>query len=322
MMKIAVIGAGAMGLRYGILLKEAGNTVDFIDGWDKNVETIKAQGGAYVSRDHEDKHLVPIDIFYPEDYQGEPDCCIFFLKQMQLADMLKRCASFFKPNQYAFTCMNGYGHIEKIAKYFAPEKIIAGTALVATVLNGAGDVDFIGKRGAGSMNMANYTEKPDDFTHALFDELEIAQFHPTLTTNFMGTILAKVVFNSVVNTICTMFEMTMGEFAAYDGAEEMARQLIDEAYDVCERAGVKMINTRQDEVASIMYVSKDAMPLHYPSMYLDMHNYRPTEVDYINGYIVKLGRQYRYEAKTHAFLTHEVHLAELGKQRELARKQA
>lgn len=316
-MKFTVIGAGAMGLRYGILLQDAGNEVDFIDGWDQNIAKIREQGGAYVSRDHEDKHLASISISTPEEYDGDPDCYIFFMKQMQLADMLKRCQHFFKPHQYAFTCMNGMGHIDKLAQYFEPAKIIAGTALVATVLNGPGDVDFIGKRGAGSMNMANYTEKPDEFTHALFDELEKAQFHPTLTTNFMGTLLAKVVFNSVVNTICTMFEMTMGEYAAYDGAEEMAQQLIDEAYDVCERAGVKLINTRQDEVASIMYVSKEAMPLHYPSMYQDMHNYRPTEVDYINGYLVKLGDDHRYNAKTHRFLTHEVHLAELGKQREL-----
>ncbi len=320
-MKFTVIGSGAMGLRYGILLKDAGNEVDFVDGWEDNVEKIREQGGVYVSRDHEDKHLVDIDIYYPEEYQGNPDCYIFFTKQMQLAEMLERCAHFFKPTQYAFTCMNGMGHIEKLAKYFEPQKLIAGTALVATVLNGAGDVDFIGKRGAGSMNLANYTEKPDEFTHQLVTELEKAQFHPTLTTNFAGTLLAKVVFNSVVNTICTMFEMTMGEYAAYDGAEEMARQLIDEAYDVCERDGVKLINTRQDEVASIMYVSKEAMPLHYPSMYQDMHNYRPTEVDYINGYLVKIGRRHNYDAKTHAFLTHEVHLAELGKQRELKQQQ-
>lgn len=322
MMKFAVIGSGAMGLRYGILLQDAGNQVDFIDGWEDNVEKIREQGGAMVSRDHENTHLVPINIYYPEEYQGDPDCYIFFTKQMQLADMLDRCSHFFKPNQYAFTCMNGMGHIEKLAQYFKPDKLIAGTALVATVLNGPGDVDFIGKRGAGSMNLANYTEKPDEFTHQLVDELEKAQFHPTLTTNFMGTLLAKVVFNSVVNTICTMFEMTMGEYAAYDGAEDMARQLIDEAYDVCERDGVKLINTRQDEVASIMHVSKVAMPLHYPSMYQDMHNYRPTEVDFINGYLVKIGRQHHYNASTHAFLTHEVHLAELGKQRELKQKQA
>ena len=123
------------------------------------------------------------------------------------------------------------------------------------------------------MNLANYTEKPDDFTHKLVTELEKAQFNPTLTTNFKGTLMAKVVFNSVVNTLCTMFEMTMGEYAAYKGADDMSRQLINEAYDVCERAGVKMINTRQEELDSVNYVSKVANPLHYPSMYQDMHNY-------------------------------------------------
>ncbi|GAX00577.1 ketopantoate reductase family protein [Secundilactobacillus silagei] len=318
-MKFTVVGTGAMGLRYGVLLQDAGNEVDFVDGWKPQVETIRKQGGVKVSRDHEDTHLVPVNVYYPEEYDGNPDCYIFFLKQMQLSDMLKRCAHFFKPNQYAFTCMNGMGHIEKLLKYFKPEKLVAGTALVATVLNGPGDVDFIGKRGAGSMNLANYTEKPDDFTHKLVEQLKKAQFNPNLTRNFRGTLMAKVVFNSVVNTLCTMFEVTMGEYADYEGADEMSRQLIDEAYDVCERDGVKMLNTREEELESVNYVSKVANPLHYPSMYQDMHNYRPTEVDYINGYLVKLGKKHDYFAKTHSFLTHEVHLAERNKQRELKR---
>lgn len=320
-MKFTVVGSGAMGLRYGVLLQEAGNEVDFVDPWEPHVEKMRAQGGVYVSRDHQDRHLVPIKVFYPEEYTGDPDCYVFFTKQMQLAEVLKRCAHFFKPHQYALTCMNGMGHVEKLLQYFSPEKLVAGTALVATVLNGPGDVDFIGARGAGTMNLANYTEKPDEFTHQLVAELEKAQFNPNLTTNFRGTLLAKVVFNSVVNTLCTMFEMTMGEYAAYEGADEMSRQLIDEAYDACERDGVKMINTRQEELDSVNYVSKVANPLHYPSMYQDMHNYRPTEVDYINGYLVKLGRKHGYEAKTHAFLTHEVHLAELQKQKELKQQQ-
>ncbi len=78
------------------------------------------------------------------------------------------------------------------------------------------------------MKLANYTEKPDEFTHKLVEQLEKAQFNPELTTNFRGTLMAKVVFNSVVNTLCTMFEMTMGEYANYEGADEMSRQLIDE----------------------------------------------------------------------------------------------
>ncbi len=52
------------------------------------------------------------------------------------------------------------------------------------------------------------------------------------------------------------------------------------------------------------------MPLHYPSMYQDMIHDRPTEVDYINGYIAKLGREHNYEAKPISSLTNLVHLAE------------
>ncbi|GAJ26718.1 2-dehydropantoate 2-reductase [Liquorilactobacillus sucicola DSM 21376 = JCM 15457] len=313
-MKFTVLGSGAMGYRYGVLLQEAGNEVEFVDTWKPNVEKVLQQGGVYVSRDHKDRRLVPIKMYYPEDYTGKPDVWVVFDKQMHLASFLERMQQSFDEKQYVLTCMNGMGHVEKLLQYFKPEKIIAGTALVATVLNGPGDVDFIGARGAGTMNLANYTEKPDEMTHKIVNELDKAQFNPNLTTNFMGTLLAKVVFNSVVNTLCTLFEITMGEFASYPGADELSKQLINEAYDVCERAGIQMLNTRQEELDSVNYVSTVANPLHYPSMYQDMSHNRPTEVDYINGYLVKLGRKYHYEAATHAFLTHLVHLAEHTRQ--------
>jgi len=313
-MHFTVLGAGAMGLRYGVLLQEAGNQVDFVDTWQANVDQIHRQGGVYVSRDHQNRHLVPVKVSTPEDYHDDPDVWVVFTKQMQLADFLTRTAHAFNGRQYVLTCMNGMGHVEKLLHYFKPEKLLAGTALVATVLNGPGDVDFIGARGAGTMNLANYTEHPDEMTHRIVTELDKCQLHPNLTTNFRGTLLAKVVFISVVITLCTLFEITMGEFAAYPGADELSRQLIDEAYDVCERDGVTMLNTRAEELASVNYVSKVANPLHYPSMYQDMSHNRPTEVDYINGYLVKLGQKYHYQAKTHAFLTHLVHLAETTRQ--------
>ena len=63
-MKYAMIGSGAMGYRYGVLLQEtAGIHVDFIDAWDKNVNKVREQGGVMVSRDHENRHLVPINMY-------------------------------------------------------------------------------------------------------------------------------------------------------------------------------------------------------------------------------------------------------------------
>lgn len=313
-LKYTVLGAGAMGLRYGVLLQEAGFEVDFVDTWEPQVTTIKQQKGVYVSRDGKNHHLVPINIYTPEEYTGNPDVYVVFSKQMLLADLLQRSSHFFEPHQYAVTGMNGMGHIEKLNQYFEPQKVIGGTALIGTVLNQAGDVDFIGASGAGSMNLANQTEQPDETTHQIVADFQKANLNPTLTTNFLGTLLAKVIFNSVINTICTLFEIQMGQFIAYPGAEKLGKQLINEAFDVCERAGITLLNTRQQEWDTIEHVSRVTNPLHYPSMYQDMSKNRPTEVDYINGYIYELGKKDSYEASTHDFLRNLVHLAENTRQ--------
>ncbi|WP_338231243.1 ketopantoate reductase family protein [Companilactobacillus muriivasis] len=312
-MKYAVLGAGAMGLRYGVLLQEAGFDVDFVEIWQPQVDKIQQQNGVFVSRDHENKHLVPVDIYTPENYQGDPDVWIVFTKQMQLADALKRTARCFKDHQYVVSPMNGMGHLEKLNQYFDETKVIGATAMIGTVLNGPGDVDFIGAKGAGSMHMANETEVPDEMTHKIFDDFQKANLNPILTTNLLGTLMAKVIFNSVVNTLCTMFSIQMGEFIQSPVAKKLSKQLIDEAFDVCERAGIILLNTREEEWQTVQKVSAVSNPLHYPSMYQDMSKDRNTEVDYINGYIYKLGLKHHYEAKTHDFLRNLVHLAEFSR---------
>ena len=312
-MRYTVIGAGAMGYRLGVLLQEqAGLQVDFVDTWMPNIDKVHDQGGVYVSRDHENRHLVPVNIYTPEDYKGDPDVWIVMLKQMQLEGVLERCAPLFRDHQVVFSAMNGWGHFDKLLKYFPKERIYGGTAMIGTVLNGPGDVDFIGKSGAGSMHLCAMTEQTTDLERRMAEDFKAANLNPILTENFEGTCLAKIIFNSVVNTICTMYQITMGQFISYPGAKDMSRQLIDEAYDACERAGKQLIQTRQETLDEVDYVSRIGNPLHYPSMYQDMSKGRPTEVDYINGYLARLGREHDYVCRTQEFLTHGVHLAELA----------
>lgn len=322
-MKYAVIGAGAMGYRYGILLRENAHVeVDFVDTWEPNIRAVRDQGGVFVSRDHVGRHLVPVTVSTPEEYLGTPDVWIVFLKQMQLTEVLERCAHLFRPEQYVFTAMNGMGHIEKLQQYFADDRIIGGTAMIATVLTGPGEVDFIGQPGAGRMHMVNLTEQPDATTEAVFADFTAANLNPVLTRNFRGTLMAKVVFNSVVNTLCTMFSMTMGEFATYEGEPEMARMLLDEAYDACERDGIQLIQSRQETVEEVHFVSSTGNPLHRPSMYQDFSKGRPTEVDYINGYIAQLGRRHDCICRLHEFVTHQMHLAEAMRDLESAKQKS
>lgn len=313
-MKYGIIGAGAMGYRFGVMMQEnAGINVDFIDTWEPNVEKVRQQGGVTVSRDHEDRHIVPINIYYPEEYNGHPDVWIIFKKQMQLADELQRDydAGIFHDDQYVFSAMNGMGHFEKIAQYFHKDHIICGTAMIATRLDAPADVDFMGAVDSEVMHMARYNnEAPDETTQQVFDDFKAARLGPVYANDWKGMCMSKVVFNAVCNTLCTMFEMQMGQFIEYPGVPEMARQLFNESFDACERAGIRLIESRQEEIDSVTTISK-AYKYHYPSMYQDFSKGRPTEVDYINGYIAKIGRENDYICRTHEFLVHEVHMAEM-----------
>lgn len=312
-MKYTVVGAGAMGLRYGILLQENAHVeVDYVEPTAASLKRIREQGNqVWKSRDHQNRHLLPVNIYSPEEYNGDPDVWIFFMKQMQLEDALTRLAPKFKEHQTALGAMNGMGHIEKLQKYFADERIIGGTAMIATILNDYGDVDFMGAEGAGSSAYANLIEQDSAVLDDVLVDFKAAHLNPTKSNNFMGTLLTKVFFNAVENSIATMFQSRMGELMAYDNfLEGIARPLINEAYDAAEAAGYQLLETREEMVQQVDYVSNVANPLHFPSMYQDFVKGRPTEVDYINGWIVELAKKNGLKATDHELVTNFVHLAE------------
>ncbi|CAK1231297.1 ketopantoate reductase family protein [Fructobacillus fructosus] len=312
-MKYAVVGAGAMGLRYGLLLQEvAGKSVDFVEPTKESIDKIKGQGNlVYQSRDHEDKHPVLVNIYSPEEYTGEPDVWIFFMKQMQLAETLERMAPHFKDNQVAVGAMNGMGHIEKLQSYFKDDKIIGGTAMIATILNDFGDVDFIGKANSGASAYSNLSGEETEATKEVMEDFQAAHLNPTYSNNFMGTLLTKVFFNAVENSIATMFQARMGNLLSYDQfVPTIAKPLVDEAYDAAAAAGITLLETREEMLVQVDYVAREVVPLHFPSMYQDFVKNRPTEVDYINGWIADLAEANGVAAPTQRFITNLVHLAE------------
>ncbi|MCH4249902.1 MAG: ketopantoate reductase family protein [Microbacteriaceae bacterium] len=310
-MRYGMIGAGAMGYRFGVMLQEIGGfEVDFIDTWQPNLDAVRAQGGVWISRDGQNRHLVPIHLFTPEEYRGAPDAWIVFVKQMQLAETLERCRGLFRPGQLVFTAMNGMGHIERLQEVFPDEAIVAGTAVIATILKGPGEADFMGARGLEHTSLAALDGRTDGPVQAFSEDFARAELGPEISDNVQGTLLAKVIFNSVSNSLCTMFQIPVGAFGAYAGSDAMTEQLVTEAYAALDAAGITPVQTREEAIAGILHACRDLLPGHYPSMFQDFIAGRPTEVDAINGYLARLGRAHGVACPTHEFVVHLVHLAE------------
>lgn len=312
-MKIVCIGAGAMGLRYGVLLQEAGNDVQFVDTWEPNVAAIRKQNGVYVTRDGKNEHLVEINVCFPEEYHDEPELAIFFIKDMHTREVMDRCKHFIGKKTHVLTNQNGWGGAEMIAEYVDREMIIAGTAMIATVMRGPGKVDFIGKRGEGHVHIVRVAGEPDEFIQRVAAEMDKAKMNPTVCNDYRGTVWTKLVFNAVVNTLCTLMNVKMGQFAEYEGAENLTRRLMTESCAATAAEGIKLELDCESLVNQVMYVSKVGNPLHYPSMHQDMSTNRPTEVDYMNGAIVRLAEKHGLQAPNHALLVDLVHLKEASR---------
>ncbi|WP_056974777.1 ketopantoate reductase family protein [Holzapfeliella floricola] len=316
-MKYAVLGSGAMGFRYGVMLQEnAGVKVDFVDAWEPNIEAVKKQGGVRVQRDHENEQLIDVNIYSPETYDQKPDVWLVFAKQMELQNLLERCqkAGLFNDNQYVVSAMNGIGHMDKIVQFFEKNNVLGGTAMIATLMPEPGFVDFMGKEGKESMHLATYGDnKPDDNQKQIMADLESAKLHPIYSEDYLSMAMTKLLFNSVVNTICTMFEIPMGQFGDFKGAKEMTTQMMDEAFEACKRNNINLPQTKEEAIQGVLDGCVD-YKYHHPSMYQDLSKNRPTEVDYINGYIVSLGDKVGYNCAVHRFIVNEVHLAESIKQ--------
>lgn len=77
-----------------------------------------------------------------------------------------------------------WGTLKRLITILFLKKVLAGTCLIGTVLKAAGDVDFIGKAGVGSINVAAQSGKLDVVQEQILADFKAANLNPNLTDNF------------------------------------------------------------------------------------------------------------------------------------------
>lgn len=117
----------------------------------------------------------------------------------------------------------------------------------------------------------------------------------------------EVAVNSVLNPLCTLLECTIGEFALYHENKRMSELVIDEILEVALREEIVLNKNKILEELSNLYPDTSA-GRHYPSMYQDMTRGRPTEIDFQNGAIVKLGLKHHVNTPVNDLIAHLIRM--------------
>ncbi|MDT6981490.1 oxidoreductase [Levilactobacillus zymae] len=303
-MKIAIAGAGAMGSRFGVMLQQAGNDVTLIDNWADHVRAIQTQG-LRVTKDGHDT-VVPMTAALPQDVHQTFDLIILFTKAMQMDHMLQALNAQLSNHPAVLVLANGIGNVETIERYVPKENIIAGTTVWSSSLTGPGHISVTG---TGSISLQAIV--PDQFPDLdqIIATLNTAGLKASPAPDVLAAIWKKAGLNSVLNTYCTLFDCNIAEFGALPNWRTLTASVLDEFQAVATAANVAFDAQVDTDLIAAQF-APDKNGDHYPSMHQDMAHRRPTEIDFLNGYVAKLGAQLHVPAPTNALLTQLIHSQE------------
>lgn len=306
-MKVAVAGVGAMGTRFALKLKQAGNDVTVVDGWDERVAALK-QGGLRANLDGEEV-AVDVPVYGQKEVPHDLhfDVVLFFTKSMQLEQMVKDMLPVFDDDTLALCLMNGIGHEKTLEKYLPKNRVFLGNTMWTAQMTRP---DHVLLEDDGSCELRNVEpgEPQDRRAAELVKALDEAGLKARLLDDPRYSVFRKGCVNGTLNTLCTLFECNLEEFGKTSRAHEMVVGVVKEFAAVGEKEGIHL---DVDEAVKHVEDCYRVIGAHYPSMYQDLvKNNRRTEIDYINGYVARHGKKYGLATPLCDLLTAEVHTKE------------
>lgn len=304
-MKITIVGAGAMGSRFGYMLHESGNNVQLVDGWKDHVDAINEKG--LCIEENGNLKYVKIPAMLPKDAKEIPELIILFTKSMGLESMLKSVEHIIGKETKVLCLLNGLGHDETLEKYIDRKNILMGVTLWTAGLKGPGHALL---SGGGSLEVQNLHKDMESEARKVCDVLSEAGLNAHYSEDVIFSIWRKACVNGALNSTCTILDCNIKEFGELKEASELIRNIIKEFSKIAEKYNVTL---NVEEVAKVIEKTYDPSEAgeHYPSMHQDLiQNHRLTEIDYINGYVSRKGKEFNISTPYNDLLTNLVHAKE------------
>ncbi len=300
-MRIAVIGAGAMGSIYGGRLSLK-NEVYLIATRETLTEEINSRGLKI-------EELGQVNIYHPtavtdSSELGPMDLVILFVKATASETALSQNAGLIGPETRLMTLQNGAGHEDILGKFAPPERIIIGTTEDNGAVLGPAHVR---RGGQGRTNVGMLTEDEEGFLPRLKEAFDSCGFHVKIHDNIQYLIWDKLFTNVSPSAVTGILQVDMGYIAANPHAWDMTCRLIHEAVLTSRAAGMDFDEEQLKERVRLTSLNN---PQGCTSIRADLRSGKKTEVNTISGAVVRAAHKYGLEVPCHEFVVNMVHAME------------
>lgn len=282
-MKIAIIGAGAMGCLYGSYLSRGREDVWLLDPWQDHVVRINAKGLSLVTA-NEEFRVQPRATTNANDID-KADLIIVCVKSNYTAEAAMVADLYLKPETMVLTVQNGLGNPEQLSEVVGAERLLVGTTLMGAMVLEPGLVTHSGIK---ATHIASWTRSDDARLAKIAKMFNSAGLPTVIETNVASLLWSKLSIHAGLNAVTALTGASNKEFLAQPEATRLARMAVAEVAAVATAAGIPLL---YPNCAEEMLAYAEAMKEHTSPMLLDVVNKRKTEVDAINGPVVKEGRK-------------------------------
>ncbi|EQB12458.1 ketopantoate reductase family protein [Sphingobium lactosutens] len=274
-MKVAVVGAGAMGMLFGGRLARAGHDVMLIDVDAARVSAIDAHGVT------ENGAAVSCRAFLPGTApRSMADLLIVFTKATHTVPAIRQNAALLRPGGVVLTVQNGLGNGSAIAAEVGADHVLVGITNWPADLEGHGEIHV---SGSGMVKLWSFDGEDRPVVHSIADALEDAGLNASAEPSVDSAIWTKVIFNATLNGIAALTGLTVGQIGDIEPTRALAMRLVAEGVAI---AGASGITIDEEEVRSSVAFALTHHRDHKPSMLQDVEAGRRTEVDAIQGALV------------------------------------
>ncbi len=283
-MKIAVLGAGAIGGYFGALLARSGSEVHLV-ARGRHLDALRADG-LRIRSGLGDLHLHHGDgglrIAAGTGEVGAADVVLFCVKSYDTDEAARSLAPMLGPDTGVVSLQNGIDNEEKLAAVIGPEHVMGGVAYIFARLAGPGEVVHTG--GPRRIIFGELDGRRSGRAEALLRACEAADFPVELSDDIRAALWAKFAFICAQAGLTAVTRLPIGTIREVPESMALFRRVVEEVTAVAAAEGVRLPDDLPDRhIGTANSLEADGRS----SLYDDMVAGRRMELDALLGEVVR-----------------------------------
>jgi 2-dehydropantoate 2-reductase len=274
-LKVAVMGAGAVGCYFGGMLARAGHAVTLI-ARPQHVQAIARDGLRMETKNFDEQ--VRLAASADVAAANEADLVLFSVKSPATEEAGRQLLPWLQPQSLVLCLQNGVDNAERLRSVLPGHAVAAAVVYVATEMAGPGHLRHHGR--------GELVIEPSPGSERVAQALIAAGVPTEISANVRGALWLKLILNCAYNAVSAIAQRPYGENVAGEGIWDVMRDVVDECVAVANADGVQLPADPHQATRSLVAT----MPSQYSSTAQDLARGKPTEIDHLNGYVVRRGQ--------------------------------